>query len=265
MKTLKRFAAVIAAATLTVGMSVNCFAAAEWGHYFGMDEKCGSVWYEGAECDGEPTVSADGWTAKLKTIGWGGVWGAQMFQETGKNGTVDIKKGQEYNLKCTLKSSNCDKWVYIKIAKGEGKENLAFAKWVFIKKGSSVTVDETFTANANANSIYFGFGGENGDRQNSDKDAELRYSYIPGGLTALTETHKDAGGDFEAATTVSCSGYYLGPVTSNESETTAGTGTTSTTTTTTVATGDFTPIACGAAAVIAAAVIVVFARKRETR
>ena len=31
----------------------------------------------------------------------------------------------------------------------------------------------------------------------------------------------------------------------------------------TVATGDFTPIACGAAAILAASVIVVFARKRE--
>lgn len=258
MKTVKKIAAVVAALALTVGMSVNCLAADTWGYYFGMNETLKSVWYEGAEGD-LTAQSADGWTATLASIGWGGCWGAQVYQDSSKTaGKVDIKKGQEYNLKCTLKSSNCDKWVYIKIATGE---KLAYGNWVFIKKGGSVTLDETFTAKENANSIYFAFGGEFGDRQESDKDAEVRYSYIPGGLDALKTTHPDGGGDPTVATKVSCSGFYLGEVAAaaKEGETTAQTsGTTST-----VSTGDFAPIACGAAAVVAAAVIVLFARKRE--
>lgn len=260
MKTLKKIAAVVATLALTVGMCANCFAADAWGHYFGMNEEDGTVWYEGAE-GALTSQSEDGWTATLKSIGWGGCWGAQVFKEN-----VEIKKGTTYNLKCTLSSTNCDKWIYIKIAnnKGETKSDMAFAKWVFVKKGSSVAVDETFTAGSDAKSIYFGFGGDYGDRQDSDKDAEIRYSYIPGGLTALKDKNKDGGGDPLSATKVSCSGFSFGEPQStnggNENEQT----TTKTTNTTTVATGDFTPIACGAAAVVAAAVIVVFARKRET-
>ncbi|MFQ9514573.1 MAG: hypothetical protein ACLRZ9_01975 [Eubacterium sp.] len=257
MKTLKRIAAVVATLALTVGMTANCFAAS-WEHYFGMDEKCKSVWYEGAECDGEPKTSADGWTAKLKSIGWGGIWGAQMKQK------VTIKKGTEYQLKCTLKSTGCDKWVLIKIAKDE---DFAYGKWIRLKKGQATTIDETFTATANADTITFGFGGEFGDRESTD--GKVHYSYADGGMEAIAKT---TDGDATYATTVSCSGYSLAEKTAsntnnnsdNNNTTQQNGGTTSTTgTTSTVATGDFTPIACGAAAVVAAAVIVVFARKRE--
>lgn len=252
MKVLKRIAAVVATLALTVGMCANCFAADAWGHYFGMNEEDGSVWFEGAE--GALTAQTeDSWTASLVSIGWGGCWGAQVHKDN-----LDIKKGTTYNLKCTLSSSGCDKWVYIKISheKGETKADMSFGKWVFIKKGTSVTVDETFVAGADAKSIYFGFGGEFGDRQNSDKDAEIRYSYIPGGLKALKETHKDGGEDGPMVSTkVSCKDFYFGEANAEGAKPSDGK---------TVATGDFAPIACGAAAVLAAAAIVVFARKRET-
>lgn len=266
MKTVKRLAAVVAALALTVGMSINCLAADTWGYYFGMNETLKSVWYEGAEGD-LVAQTADSWTAELKSIGWGGCWGAQVFQNTEQGfGDVKIEKGKEYNLKCTLSSSNCDKWVYIKIAKGE---DMAYGNWVYIKKGSSVTLDETFTAKANANSIYFGFGGENGDRSGADDDADIRYSYVPGGVETLQTKHDGNEKEFDPtlATTVKCTGFYLGePAAAAPAEGNAepATAPATTGTTTTVATGDFTPIACGAAAVIAAAVIVLFARKRET-
>lgn len=255
MKTLKRIAAVVTTVALTVGMCANCFAADTWGHYFGMNEEDGTVWYEGAEGK-VASQTEDSWTAELATIGWGGVWGAQMYKK------VDIKKGTEYQLKCTLKSTNCDKWVFIKVSKGE---TFAYGKWVRLKKGQETTIDETFTAAANADQITFGFGGEFGDRDGTDGTAH--YAYADGGQDAIKA---ETDGDATYATNVSCSGFYLGtPAAAGEGETTAaGTTSTGTTTTTstnsTVATGDFTPIACGAAAVIAAAVIVVFARKRES-
>lgn len=241
MKALKRLIAVIAVLALTVGLSANCMAAT-WGSYFGLN----SGWYEGAE--GELTAQTeDGWTANLVQLGWGGCWGGQVFQ---KEGSVDIKKGEEYQIKYTISSSNCDKWVYLKIAKGE---DLAFAKWVQVKKGGSVTVDETFTAKANADSVYFGIGGEFGDRQESDKDAELRYSYAPGGADALDDV------DPTLATKLTCKGFYLGAPETGASDKPAENKEDGT-----VSTGDFMPIACGTAAVVAAAVVVIFARKRET-
>ena len=74
MKSLKKIAAVVATLALTVGMTANCFAAS-WQSYFGVNE----AWFEGAE--GKlSSQSATGWTADMKTIGWGGCWGAQVKQ-----------------------------------------------------------------------------------------------------------------------------------------------------------------------------------------
>lgn len=240
MKALKRLVAVVAICALTVGLSANCMAAT-WGSYFGLHRG----WYEGA--DGELTEQTeDSWTANLIQLGWGGCWGGQVFQE---DGSVDIKKGEEYQIKYTISSSNCDKWVYLKIAK---KESIAFAKWVHVKKGKSVTVDETFTAKSDATSVYFGIGGEFGDRQESDADAEVRYSYAPGGADALDDV------DPTFSTKLKCTGFYLGEVQADGAKTSGNKSNGS------VSTGDFMPIACGTAAVVAAAVVVIFARKRET-
>lgn len=96
MKSLKKIAAVVATLALTVGMTANCFAAS-WQSYFGVNE----AWFEGAE--GKlSSQSATGWTADMKTIGWGGCWGAQVKQP------VKVKKGEEYTIKYTLSSSKCD-------------------------------------------------------------------------------------------------------------------------------------------------------------
>ena len=95
MKSLKKIAAVVATLALTVGMTANCFAAS-WQSYFGVNE----AWFEGAE--GKlSSQSATGWTADMKTIGWGGCWGAQVKQ------SVKVKKGEEYTIKYTLSCRDC--------------------------------------------------------------------------------------------------------------------------------------------------------------
>lgn len=247
MKVLKRIAAVAATVALTVGMSANCFAAGTWGHYIGFSE--GNVWYEASEGSFKED-SATGWTATLDTIGWGGVWGYQVFQDGDKK--VSIKKGEQYNLKCTLKSTKLDKWVVIKVAT---KENIAFAKWVKLPKGQAVTVDETFTAKCDANSIYFGLGGDFGDRED-EKDL---YTWAEGGSKSISDGDGDSAGK---ATVVTCTDYSLtAPSTGEEQQETQAD--VPATNTSTVATGDFEPLACAAAAIIAGAVIVVFARRRE--
>lgn len=249
MKTLKRISVAVAAFALAVGMCASVSAKDSWGHYIGFDE--GNTWFEASE--GSFKLNSDtSWTATLKTLGWGGVWGYQVFQnsETG-NGKVDIKKGQEYTLKCTLKSSKVDKWVFIKIAKGE---NIAHGKWVQLKKGQAVNVEETFTAKCDANSIYFGLGGDFGDRE----DEKEAYTWAEGGSKSIDDK------DPTFSTVITCTDYSLGEKAAEQQNNPGSTsGNNTPTTTTTVATGDFTPIACGAAAILAAAVIVVFARKRE--
>lgn len=258
MKTLKKVVVAVLALALTVGMTVSTMAGSTWGSYFGREEGAGhAVWFEGAK--GTLKSQSDtGWVAVMDEIGWGGVWGGQVFQnESTGNGKVGVKKGTQYTLKCTLKSSGCAKWVFIKIAT---KEDYAYAKWVRVGKGGTVNVNETFEAKANANSIYFGIGGEFGDRE----DEKAPYSWASGGQSAIAANKGDV--DALYSTTITCSGYSLTEASSGNG---GGSGSGSTTNnnassgSTTVATGDFEPFAFGAIAVLAAAAVVVFSKRKE--
>ena len=184
-----------------------------------------------------------------------------MFQDSKQGyGNVSIKKGQEYTVKCNLSSSKLDKWIVIKIAT---KDNIAFAKWVHLKKGQTTTVNETFTAKCDATSVYFGLGGEFGDRDDEKKSG--LYDWAEGGQKSISDGKGDVAGK---GTTLKMSGYSLEAKAAAQTNTNTNTNTntqqaTGTNAKQTAATGDFTPIACGAAAILAASVIVVFARKRE--
>ena len=69
----KKVAATAMALTMTAAMATTCFAA-NWGSYFGAN----ADWYEGAE--GKLTANtAAGFTASINSVGWGGVWGAQVY------------------------------------------------------------------------------------------------------------------------------------------------------------------------------------------
>lgn len=192
----KKFAASVLALTLVVAMGTQCFAAT-WGSWFGAAEG----WYEGA--DGTITSqSATGWTANLITLGWGGVWGGQVFQDAAKGvGKISVKKGQQYTLSFSLSSTNCDKCVYVKVST---EEDLAFSDWVFLKRGKTTNYSKTFTAKNNASSVYFGIGGEMGDREGvaEDKDAAVRYALAK-------QKPNDVDPTFQ--TTLKCTKFSLTP------------------------------------------------------
>ncbi|MFQ9515076.1 MAG: fibronectin type III domain-containing protein [Eubacterium sp.] len=197
----KKLAASVLACTLVIAMSAQCFAAT-WGSWFGANEG----WYEGAKGT-VVSQSATGWTVNLEPVGWGGVWGGQIFQDATKGvGNISVKKGQQYTLSFTMKSSNCDKWVYIKISTGE---TLAFNDWIQLKKNTDVNYSKTFTAKADANSIYFGVGGDYGDRMDvaSDTDAKVRYAALPNYATVLAN---DANHDPTMATRLTLTKFSLG-------------------------------------------------------
>ena len=268
MKVLKKMAAVVAALTLTIGM-VSSVSAASWTSYFGLNKG----WYEGTK-GSMSGISDSGWTANIQSLGWGGCWGGQAHKKG-----LGVKKGNTHNLKFTMKSSKLDKYVWVKLGDDAGKQ-IDFGKWLDLKKGKTVTVNETFTAKYDCDAIHFGFGGDCGDRESvkTDKDAKVRYKYAPN-KTLDRRLGDDAFSDHP--TTITLSGFSLTAAGSSGSSSNTGSvsngssvngsgsynsGSTVNTVNpsdTTVSTGDFTPIACGATAVLAAAVIVVFSKRRQ--
>ncbi|MCI9618144.1 MAG: hypothetical protein HFG31_09190 [Eubacterium sp.] len=203
----KKIAASIMALTLVVAMGTTCFGAT-WGSYFGAS----AGWYEGAE--GQLTANkADGFTAKMATVGWGGIWGAQVFMDQKQNtsGKVSVKKGKKYTLTFTAKGTNVQKYVYVKISEGE---TLAYSTWVKLTPGKTVKVNKTFKAAANASTIYFGMGGDFGNREDTadDVDAAIRYAaftkqFKKNGQSTLSA--EDANGDSTASIDITVSKFAV--------------------------------------------------------
>lgn len=199
MKKFKKTIIVILTLIMTVSLNINTCVYAAWQDYLGFDGKPGHTWFEAA--DGKVSnVTETGWTVDLVCIGHY-LWGAQMTS----NNIPFISFGKKYQIHYTLKSTNCDKWVLIKISN-------AYGKWIKLKKGKSTTINEIFTAQANAwEKIEFAFGGEYGD---GDQLFNMDYSLASGGKTFIA-----ANPDPEptTSTTISCSDFYLGPVISKTS------------------------------------------------
>jgi len=256
---IKRASAVVCALALTIASTATCFA--DWTSYFGMN----MGWYEGSL--GElKSSSATGWEAFLEQIGWGGVWGAQIKDEA-----ITVEAGKEYQLSFDIVSDTVDKWVFIKITDDTADAPVLYGAWVQCKAGQTVSFSDTFTLDTAASRIYFGIGGEMGDREDEAP------------LYELTDT-KPSDVDPLYSTTLKLSNYSLAEVAaeepSSEEDTQGGEEVTTKdnsgneggneeattkapTSTTTPQTGDFSPIACAAVAIAAAAGIVVFTRKRE--
>lgn len=205
----KKIAASIMALTLVVAMGTTCFGAT-WGSYFGASAE--PSWYEGAE--GQLTSNkVDGFTAKLGTVGWGGIWGAQVFMDQAQktSGKVDVKKGKKYTLTFSIKGTNVQKYAYVKISTGE---KLAYSTWVKLTPGKTVKVSKTFKAAANANTVYFGFGGDFGNREDSatDADAAIRYAAFTKQFkknAQSTLAAEDANGDSTASMDITVSKFAV--------------------------------------------------------
>ena len=74
-----------------------------------------------------------------------------------------------------MTSSKCDKWVFIKIAT---KDDIAYGDWIQLKAGKTTKYDVTFKAKVDADSIYFGIGGDFGDRaEGTDQAKGAIYQY----------------------------------------------------------------------------------------
>ncbi|MCR5736959.1 MAG: hypothetical protein K6G64_04840 [Eubacterium sp.] len=206
-KFAKKFAAAALSLSLVFAVSTTCFGET-WGSYFGADQD----WYEGASGSLANANAVTAFTANLETVGWGGVWGAQVFL-TPETKLVNVKKGEKYTVNFKIKSSNVNKYVYVKIATGEV---LAHSFWVKVPAGTSgKTVKETFTAKANANTVYFGLGGDVGNREDvsTDEDAAIRYSVFD---KQFKEDHAvvladDANGDYTSATAINVTNFSILP------------------------------------------------------
>ena len=185
---------VIISVILSLLFATNV-SAAKWSKYFGSN----SGWMEGTKARLVRNSSAK-WTAKVKDIGWGGCWGGYVYKK------VNVKKNNTYRISFTLKSTKFKKWVFVKIANSTDSKKYAWAKWINCKKGKTIKVNKTFKAKHNGSKIYFGIGGDYGDRKGYDKDAKARYKLAPS--KKLDDRLPDSySGDHK--TTIKCKKFSL--------------------------------------------------------
>ena len=162
---------IIISVVLSLLFATNV-SAAKWHTYYGLNKG----WYEGMKARTVRNQSSK-WTVKVSDIGWGGCWCGYLSKKL----KTKVKKGKQYTIKFSIKSTKFDKWVYVKIANSKNSKKCDLAKWINCKKGKTVTVNETYTSIYKCKRIYFGIGGDFGDRGavKTDKDAKTRYSYAP--------------------------------------------------------------------------------------
>lgn len=209
----KKIAAAVLSLTLVLAVSTSCFGAA-WSSYFGKNEG----WVEGAAGALTSANAVTGYVASISEVGWGGIWGGQVFLADNSK-QVNIKKGQKYTLSFNIKSSNVLKYVYVKVVKDSKSEVLAYSYWIRVPAGNKGTnFSKTFTAKTDAKAIYFGIGGDAGDRtEEAEKggDVTVRYNLFDSifKVNHATELMKDAGGDFTAATKITVSNFSVLPTT----------------------------------------------------
>ena len=77
-----------------------------WDSFWGGTS---GIWYEGAYGELQ-NVSDTGFTAYYEMIGWGGVWGCQVY-----NDSINILAGEQNTIRAHIESDDIDKWIFIKI------------------------------------------------------------------------------------------------------------------------------------------------------
>ncbi|MBR3174123.1 MAG: hypothetical protein IKF24_06310 [Eubacterium sp.] len=195
----KKIASVVLALTLVIGLTTSASAADAWKGYFGAND--GTFWEGATGAMGTNTAKA--FTARMTSVGWGGVWGCQVSQP------INLVKGKAYAQSYTIKSTKANKYIYVKMAT---KETIAKAYWVKLPKGKTVKVEQVFKAANPANQITFGLGGDAGDRDGSDVDAAVRYGIFEKQFKIKRNQlgTLDCDGDFSSVTDIEVKNYSLG-------------------------------------------------------
>lgn len=163
-----------------------------WDSFWGGTS---GIWYEGAY--GElKDVSDTGFTAFYEMIGWGGVWGCQVY-----NDSIDMRAGGEYEINANIESDDIDKWIFIKITNTKKeKEEILWGKWIHLVKGKTYHLQERFVLYGDANRIIFAMGGEFGDRV----DEEDIYA-----LSDILPNDADGGIESDAYTTIRVWDFHI--------------------------------------------------------
>lgn len=178
----------------------------KWIDYLGFDVKNGHTWYEAA--DGKVLANnKKGWAVGLSQIGWAGVYGATMSNDF----SPSIQVGEKYRIRCELTSSGCNKWIFIQVGKSG---RISYGKWIMLPAGYTATIDETFVAERNADTITFCFGGDYGDRGPTYTNFNP-YSWHPGGAKAISsanDANGNSGPNDGIFTVISCSNFSLSKV-----------------------------------------------------
>lgn len=198
MKRINLLLAIIVIVGLTLSlMPTNAKAETTTGAYWD------SYIYEGGGAYGKLTSqSATGWTSRMYSIGWFGVWGSQV-NSAFKISPPIITTPTPYRLSFKMYSSDCNKWVYYYV--GVNSLQPICADWLYLPKGQTITYTKDMYL-LNSAKICFGIGGEFGN--NAYIDSQIMYSYA---------TTKPKDGDPSDSTTITCSDFSFEPITNADS------------------------------------------------
>lgn len=211
--------------TISYSYNIQSNDANFWNSYFGANEQ----WYEGS--DGKLTQNTStNFTAAIDAVGWGGIWGSYVSKDISTDNTFSIKQGHTYQISFDISARNVNKFVYLKIS---NNTSTIYSKWILLPAGHTIHFKDCFSATSNATDIRFGFGGDYGDR--TDSDSYERYSVFKTQYSTLVHDSNyddiddyeeiiekglanDANGDYVASTVISCSHFSLMDI--NDIETT---------------------------------------------
>lgn len=162
MKKLNKIISIITACCLLFSTSIKTYG--KENKYWKTNITSPTYEYYGDSEGVLMNASKTKWSVLLTKIGWSSALSFQMHTSQ----IPHIQKGKKYQFHCVLNSSNVDKWIGIyvgEISMNKGtvsKYNVAYVKWIKLKKGKNKVVNEIFRAKTNANKISFCIGGEGG-------------------------------------------------------------------------------------------------------
>ena len=148
-------------------------------------------------------VSKSGFKVELNPVGHGGVWGCLVESKY----TIPADERYTYKVSFTAESTNVDKYIYYVIGSSDPFSG-GNADWIKLPKGKSVYAEYMYFGSENTN-MYFGLGGDPGDRDNPDitwdYDAAIRYSIFDAKFKDINHKelmYLDCGGDFNSSTDI---------------------------------------------------------------
>ncbi len=199
-KVLLFILSVFICSTTVSAKDVNLLNKETCKSFFGREQNVGHAIFE-LDADGTlVSYSQDSWTAKMKEIGSGGIWGGTVYYED-----IDVSPTKrKYEISFDMISTGCDKIIFIGF-KDKDFNIFVWGDWIKLKKGKTYHYNRIVNFSTKATkkvTLYFGAGGEFNKRE---ADQSI-YEYV----INSTESFKLSDNSEYDSTTIKCSNLYFG-------------------------------------------------------